>query len=126
VDDATRELKLREHLASQEKDNVRSRGSTGIRPLCLILVHFLSAPVSSLLFLGAQPTLAQGNALFKEGKYQAAVDAYSRGMEFDPTSHLLASNRAMALLKLKRSAPGGQLLAWPVSLTPIGLLSLQV
>ncbi|XP_069556181.1 RNA polymerase II-associated protein 3 [Brachyistius frenatus] len=42
----------------------------------------------------------RGNAYFKEGKYEAAVDCYSRGMEADSMNVLLPANRAMAFLKL--------------------------
>lgn len=45
---------------------------------------------------------AQGNAYFKEGRYEAAVECYSRGMEADATNALLPANRAMAFLKLHR------------------------
>ncbi|XP_077355023.1 RNA polymerase II-associated protein 3 [Festucalex cinctus] len=44
----------------------------------------------------------RGNAYFKEGKYNAAVECYSRGMEADCTNVLLPANRAMAFLKLDR------------------------
>ncbi|XP_010885380.2 RNA polymerase II-associated protein 3 [Esox lucius] len=44
----------------------------------------------------------RGNAYFKEGKYEAAVDCYSKGMEADSTNVLLPANRAMAYLKLLR------------------------
>ncbi|XP_062850759.1 RNA polymerase II-associated protein 3 [Trichomycterus rosablanca] len=44
----------------------------------------------------------RGNAYFKEGKYEAAVDCYSKGMVADATNALLAANRAMAYLKLER------------------------
>ena len=44
----------------------------------------------------------QGNAYFKEGKYEAALDCYTGGMEADPTNALLPANRAMAYLKLER------------------------
>lgn len=46
--------------------------------------------------------LFQGNAYFKEGKYEAAVQCYSEGMEADATNILLHANRAMAFLKLQR------------------------
>ncbi|XP_054655976.1 RNA polymerase II-associated protein 3 [Dunckerocampus dactyliophorus] len=42
----------------------------------------------------------RGNAYFKEGKYDAAVECYSRGMEADSMNVLLPANRAMAFLKL--------------------------
>uniref|UniRef100_A0A8C7IKE4 RNA polymerase II-associated protein 3 n=1 Tax=Oncorhynchus kisutch TaxID=8019 RepID=A0A8C7IKE4_ONCKI len=43
-----------------------------------------------------------GNAYFKEGKYEAAVEYYTKGMEADSTNVLLPANRAMAYLKLQR------------------------
>ncbi|KAG7320206.1 hypothetical protein KOW79_016059 [Hemibagrus wyckioides] len=46
----------------------------------------------------------RGNAYFKEGKYEAAVECYTKGMEADATNVLLAANRAMAYLKLERYA----------------------
>ncbi|KAM3850352.1 RNA polymerase II-associated protein 3 [Diretmus argenteus] len=44
----------------------------------------------------------RGNAYFKEGKYEAAAECYTRGMEADGTNALLPANRAMAYLKLER------------------------
>ena len=44
----------------------------------------------------------QGNALFKQGNFKAAVVCYTAGMEVDPTNAILPANRAMAFLKLKR------------------------
>lgn len=44
----------------------------------------------------------QGNAYFKEGKYEAAVECYSQGMEADSMNVLLPANRAMAFLKLEK------------------------
>lgn len=46
--------------------------------------------------------ILQGNAYFKEGKYEAAVECYSRGMEADSMNVLLPANRAMAFLKLEK------------------------
>ncbi|CAF88448.1 unnamed protein product [Tetraodon nigroviridis] len=43
----------------------------------------------------------RGNAYFKEGKYEAAVECYSQGMEADGTNIFLPANRAMAYLKLQ-------------------------
>ncbi|MCJ8743174.1 hypothetical protein PDJAM_G00090770 [Pangasius djambal] len=48
----------------------------------------------------------RGNAYFKEGKYEAAVECYTKGMEADASNVLLAANRAMAYLKLERVALG--------------------
>ncbi|KAA0720853.1 RNA polymerase II-associated protein 3 [Triplophysa tibetana] len=44
----------------------------------------------------------RGNAYFKEGKYEAAVECYTNGIEADNTNALLPANRAMAYLKLHR------------------------
>ncbi|XP_047431459.1 RNA polymerase II-associated protein 3 [Mugil cephalus] len=44
----------------------------------------------------------RGNAYFKEGKYEAAVECYTRGMEADGMNVLLPANRAMAFLKLEK------------------------
>ncbi|KAE8615743.1 hypothetical protein XENTR_v10008601 [Xenopus tropicalis] len=43
-----------------------------------------------------------GNAYFKEGKYEIAIDCYSQGMEADTTNALLPANRAMAYLKIQK------------------------
>ena len=40
---------------------------------------------------------------YKEGKYESAVECYSRGILLDPLSAVLPANRAMALMKLERS-----------------------
>uniref|UniRef100_A0A8C9SYP4 RNA polymerase II-associated protein 3 n=1 Tax=Scleropages formosus TaxID=113540 RepID=A0A8C9SYP4_SCLFO len=47
-------------------------------------------------------TVFQGNAYFKEGKYEAAIECYTKGMEADRSNVLLPANRAMAYLKLER------------------------
>lgn len=47
----------------------------------------------------------QGNSYFKEGKYEAAVECYSKGMEADHMNVLLPANRAMAFLKLEKYGP---------------------
>lgn len=44
----------------------------------------------------------RGNAYFKEGKYEAAAECYTKGMEADSTNVLLPANRAMAYLKLQK------------------------
>uniref|UniRef100_A0A3Q3KN10 RNA polymerase II-associated protein 3 n=1 Tax=Mastacembelus armatus TaxID=205130 RepID=A0A3Q3KN10_9TELE len=46
----------------------------------------------------------RGNAYFKEGKYDMAVECYSKGMEADSMNVLLPANRAMAFLKLENEA----------------------
>jgi len=44
----------------------------------------------------------QGNALFKEGKLELAVECYTAAMGLDPLSAVIPANRALALLKLER------------------------
>ncbi|XP_045143170.1 RNA polymerase II-associated protein 3 [Echinops telfairi] len=43
-----------------------------------------------------------GNAFFKEGKYESAIECYTRGMAADGTNALLPANRAMAYLKIQK------------------------
>ncbi|KAK7808117.1 hypothetical protein U0070_021410 [Myodes glareolus] len=43
-----------------------------------------------------------GNGFFKEGKYERAIECYTRGMAADGTNALLPANRAMAYLKLQK------------------------
>ncbi|XP_053318539.1 RNA polymerase II-associated protein 3 [Spea bombifrons] len=43
-----------------------------------------------------------GNAYFKEGKYEAAIECYTQGMSADGTNALLPANRAMAYLKIQK------------------------
>lgn len=44
----------------------------------------------------------QGNAFFKEGKYDDAIECYSRGMAADPYNPVLPTNRAAAFYRLKK------------------------
>nr|XP_025042112.1 RNA polymerase II-associated protein 3 isoform X2 [Pelodiscus sinensis] len=44
----------------------------------------------------------QGNGYFKEGKYEAAIECYTRGIAADGTNALLPANRAMAYLKIQK------------------------
>ncbi|XP_054844720.1 RNA polymerase II-associated protein 3 [Eublepharis macularius] len=43
-----------------------------------------------------------GNGYFKEGKYEAAIECYTRGIAADGTNALLPANRAMAYLKIQK------------------------
>ena len=43
-----------------------------------------------------------GNEQFKQGKYAAAIECYSRGVTVDPLNPALFANRAMARLKMKQ------------------------
>ena len=44
----------------------------------------------------------QGNAQFKDNKFEAAIACYTRGLEADPSSAVLYANRAMAAINVKR------------------------
>ncbi|OXB71821.1 UNVERIFIED_CONTAM: hypothetical protein H355_001710, partial [Colinus virginianus] len=44
-----------------------------------------------------------GNGYFKEGKYEAAIECYTRGIAADGTNALLPANRAMAYLKIQNT-----------------------
>lgn len=46
--------------------------------------------------------MLQGNGYFKEGKYEAAIECYTRGIAADGTNALLPANRAMAYLKIEK------------------------
>ncbi|KAM4677899.1 RNA polymerase II-associated protein 3 isoform 1-T3 [Discoglossus pictus] len=43
-----------------------------------------------------------GNAYFKEGKYEVAIECYTQGMDADGSNALLPANRAMAYLKIQK------------------------
>ncbi|XP_044279003.1 RNA polymerase II-associated protein 3 [Varanus komodoensis] len=43
-----------------------------------------------------------GNGYFKEGKYEQAIECYTRGIAADGTNALLPANRAMAYLKIQK------------------------
>nr|XP_020651180.1 RNA polymerase II-associated protein 3 isoform X2 [Pogona vitticeps]XP_020651182.1 RNA polymerase II-associated protein 3 isoform X2 [Pogona vitticeps] len=43
-----------------------------------------------------------GNRYFKEGKYEIAIECYTRGIAADGTNALLPANRAMAYLKIQK------------------------
>ncbi|XP_068948796.1 RNA polymerase II-associated protein 3 isoform X2 [Petaurus breviceps papuanus] len=43
-----------------------------------------------------------GNGFFKEGKYELAIECYTRGIAADGTNALLPANRAMAYLKIEK------------------------
>lgn len=43
-----------------------------------------------------------GNAYFKEGKYELAIECYTQGITADGTNALLPANRAMAYLKIQK------------------------
>ena len=44
----------------------------------------------------------RGNFLFKQGKFEPSVNAYSKAIELDPADATFYNNRAAALLKLFR------------------------
>ncbi|XP_004396027.1 PREDICTED: RNA polymerase II-associated protein 3 isoform X1 [Odobenus rosmarus divergens] len=43
-----------------------------------------------------------GNGFFKEGKYERAIECYTRGIAADGTNALLPGNRAMAYLRIQK------------------------
>lgn len=54
---------------------------------------------------GRQKAIAEkdlGNGFFKEGKYEQAIECYTRGIAADSTNALLPANRAMAYLKVQK------------------------
>ncbi len=59
------------------------------------LIHFT---VISMVYI----VHSQGNDLFKEGRYELAVECYSKAAELDSLNAIMPANRAMALLKLQR------------------------
>ena len=40
--------------------------------------------------------------LFKEGKYEAAINRYTVACDLDPLNSIIYANRAMALIKVER------------------------
>ncbi|CAL1541777.1 unnamed protein product [Lymnaea stagnalis] len=44
----------------------------------------------------------KGNEFLKNGDLDKAIEAYSKGMQYDPTNAILPANRAMALLKQQK------------------------
>lgn len=44
----------------------------------------------------------QGNEFLKNGDYDKAVEAYTKGMTYDATNAVLPANRALALLKQQK------------------------
>jgi tetratricopeptide (TPR) repeat protein len=56
----------------------------------------------SVLIQQAMAEKERGNENFKAGRYDEAIDCYTRGIKCDPQSAVLVANRAMALLKKNR------------------------
>lgn len=46
--------------------------------------------------------LFQGNKYFKQGKYDDAIECYTKGMGADPYNPVLPTNRASAYFRLKK------------------------
>lgn len=45
---------------------------------------------------------SQGNKYFKQGKYDDAIECYTKGMNADPYDPVLPTNRASAHFRLKK------------------------
>lgn len=45
---------------------------------------------------------SQGNAFFRDGKYDDAIECYTRGMSADPYNPVLPTNRATSFFRLKK------------------------
>eukprot|EP00035_Acanthoeca_spectabilis_P026100 m.461321 g.461321 ORF g.461321 m.461321 type:complete len:546 (-) comp22275_c0_seq1:65-1702(-) len=60
----------------------------------------------------------RGNEQFKLGKYAAAIECYSRGIDIDPASSVLFANRAMARLKMKQYIEAEQDCTMAIELAP--------
>ena len=54
------------------------------------------------MFSQSFSSFSQGNAYFKQGDYENAIECYTKGADLDPTNPLLPANRAMALLKQEK------------------------
>lgn len=46
--------------------------------------------------------LSQGNRLFKDGRYDGAVECYTRAMDADPYDPVLPTNRAACFFRLRK------------------------
>ncbi|XP_046372611.1 RNA polymerase II-associated protein 3-like isoform X1 [Haliotis rufescens] len=67
----------------------------------------------------AEEEKEKGNAYFRGGEYDQAIEHYSRGLQLDPTNHLLPANRAMALIKQKKFAAAEVDATTAISLDPL-------
>ncbi|BFZ08860.1 hypothetical protein BsWGS_11899 [Bradybaena similaris] len=61
----------------------------------------------------------KGNEFLKNGDYDKAVEAYTRGMTYDATNAVLPANRAMALLKQQKFAAAELDCTVSISLDPL-------
>jgi hypothetical protein len=84
-------------MANVEKENV---GSSSRFP------PFPPPSLSHLVLSCARPTAShgrlQGNEQFKQGKFSAAVECYTRGLTAQPDHAVLLCNRSMAYIKLRK------------------------
>uniref|UniRef100_A0A8C6I7E9 RNA polymerase II-associated protein 3 n=1 Tax=Mus spicilegus TaxID=10103 RepID=A0A8C6I7E9_MUSSI len=97
--EATNELrKINQALTSKENSGPRAAAAAESKPAA-----GESRPTGGQQ--GRQKAIAEkdlGNGFFKEGKYEQAIECYTRGIAADCTNALLPANRAMAYLKIQR------------------------
>lgn len=67
----------------------------------------------------------KGNNFFKAGKWDQAIEKYTRGMQLDPMNCMLPANRAMALLKKQQYAAAETDCTLALSLDPTYIKALQ-
>lgn len=60
----------------------------------MVIEFFASLYLTHILF--------QGNRYFKQGKYDEAIECYTKGMNADPYNPVLPTNRASAYFRLKK------------------------
>jgi len=61
----------------------------------------------------------KGNEFLKKGDFELATEAYTKGIEFDPTNAILVANRAMALLKQQKFGAAELDCTTSISLDPL-------
>ena len=76
-----------------------SHGANGHHAAHAHAHHHAAAAANGAPMSAAETLRHKGNAAFKAGRYEEAVEAYTAGLEREPRSAVLRANRAMAHLK---------------------------